>query len=720
MKTLNFKLKIILLIILLFVIAPTSAEAGLILKLPSGLGLSTGLVGHWTMDASDISGTSLADRSPVGTNTGTISGATPTEGKLGQALSFDGVDDWVNNNSGSSLDDIQLQGGGGMTISFWMKAGTKASSYVMAKGTGINNSGYWSIVQNGSSNPGRLGFVKEGATDKAWVWNGALTAGVWQHIVLTWDGTMVDAGMDAYKNTSLLTKVVYADGASANSDSEGNLYFGTLNAGGGAYPSDVSLDDVRIYNRILSQNEIKRLYNMSAGTKVGKTDTNTLDNGLIGHWTMDGSTIFGTSLADVSGNGNTGTISGATPTEGKLGQGMSFNSDNGNVQYTTISNPGNVLDGKNLTLSAWIYPRSFANSYPRIFDRVYNGQFALYIEPATSALSWALSTAGGSVDYVNNGPDNTISLNKWQHVVLTWDGTKVRTYVNNVLTDTYGTGLSGGLSNSTSDIRIGQRMEALNRGFNGIIDDARIYNRALTQAEVTKLYNMGAGSKAGVSPSTNSGSSLSTGLVGHWTFDGNKIYGTQAYDSSLSYATGTISGATPTEGKIGQAMSFNGNSDIITLPALSLGDNWSLTLWFNLLDDWNVSGSGDHIIYGAEGSTVDTYLIFRDDSGYNGALGFRTYNPTTNLLSTTSSWKKNHWYFVALTCTSSSLKKIYINGVYENELSAVCTHQSGGNAHVLGDYYTGSYDFDGRVDDVRLYNRVLSASEVQRLYNMGR
>jgi hypothetical protein len=171
------------------------------------------------------------------------------------------------------------------------------------------------------------------------------------------------------------------------------------------------------------------------------------------------------------------------------GRALDFDGTN---DYISIPNLGAVLDGAKLTLSAWIYPRNIATTlYPRIIDRVYSGQFALYVEQSTPgyALSWALCTIGGSTDHAGIEPPNTIVLNRWQHVAMTWDGVNVRTYVNGKLIETYGTHVSGGLLTSASEVRIGQRVDAgTNRAFDGQIDDVRIYNRALLFSEIAQLY----------------------------------------------------------------------------------------------------------------------------------------------------------------------------------------------------------------------------------------
>lgn len=71
---------------------PPKANAGLIVKLPSSLGLNTGLFGYWTFDQPDIYGNTAHDRSGSGNN-GTINGASPIDGKLGQGLKFNGRSD---------------------------------------------------------------------------------------------------------------------------------------------------------------------------------------------------------------------------------------------------------------------------------------------------------------------------------------------------------------------------------------------------------------------------------------------------------------------------------------------------------------------------------------------------------------------------------------------------------------------------------------------------
>ena len=108
-----------------------------------------------------------------------------------------------------------------------------------------------------------------------------------------------------------------------------------------------------IYNRALSASEIEQLYTLGAGTHVNASSANlqrgsTLNSGLGGLSTFDGSDISGSTVYDLSGNGNDGTNSGATPTIGKLGQALSFD---GSAQYVSVPRSSS-LEPTSVTVTA--------------------------------------------------------------------------------------------------------------------------------------------------------------------------------------------------------------------------------------------------------------------------------------------------------------------------------------------------------------------------------
>ena len=91
--------------------------------------------------------------------------------------------------------------------------------------------------------------------------------------------------------------------------------------------------------------------------------------------------------------------------------------------------------------------------------------------------------------YTNNYHDvGTISLNKWQHIITTFDGTAFKTYINGKLSNSYVETPTGYSNNNTIGI---SGYDLTSDPTNGQIDDVRIYNYALTGEQVKTLYNNG-------------------------------------------------------------------------------------------------------------------------------------------------------------------------------------------------------------------------------------
>jgi hypothetical protein len=219
---------------------------------------TTGLVGYWNFD--EGSGTTAADSSGNGNNGTLTNGPTWTAGKVGSgALSFDGTNNYVNAGSNSSLDDIQNQGGSGMTVAFWINPASNSTKYIIGKGLDSTNTGHWSVVKSNLTNPARIVFKKEGGTDLQAYWNNIAPSGSWTHVVVVWDGAMDGSGVNLYKNGTLVVGKGITPGATANSDAANNLSIGSSNGTSGYL--DAGLDEVRIYNRVLTAQEIQDIYN---------------------------------------------------------------------------------------------------------------------------------------------------------------------------------------------------------------------------------------------------------------------------------------------------------------------------------------------------------------------------------------------------------------------------------------------------------------------------
>jgi hypothetical protein len=114
------------------------------------------------------------------------------------------------------------------------------------------------------------------------------------------------------------------------------------------------LDDVRLYNRKLTAGEVKSLYNQGV-SKLNKTPTSTLTNGLAGHWTFDGKNVVGGVALDSSVSGNNGNLINIATSSfysiGKIGQGFNFD---GTDDYIDLGNPASLNITGAITFGAWV------------------------------------------------------------------------------------------------------------------------------------------------------------------------------------------------------------------------------------------------------------------------------------------------------------------------------------------------------------------------------
>ncbi len=216
-------------------------------------------------------------------------------------------------------------------------------------------------------------------------------------------------------------------------------------------------------------------------------------SGLLAYYTFDEGS--GTTAGDSSGS-NTGTIApGATWSGGKVGSGaLNFDGSNGKV---TIAHNAALDNLGPLSISAWINPRSMGERDEGMILGKYGngGEFRLEFKFAggSNALMFARNYDGTPNILRQITANNAITMNTWQHVAVTWDGSgssaNIKIYVNGVETG-YQSPLNGGgtmISDTDSDFTIGNQ-STLIRAFDGSIDDVRLYNRVLSPQEISDIY----------------------------------------------------------------------------------------------------------------------------------------------------------------------------------------------------------------------------------------
>ena len=394
---------------------------------------------------------------------------------------------------------------------------------------------------------------------------------------------------------------------------------------------------------------------------------------LVLNWTLDESS--GTGAADASGRGNTGAVGGgATWVAGKVGGGLQFDGNSGAVVATNV---GGLPSGNQPhTLAAWVKVTALPAKRAWI---------ALLGDVGSGAHHWLINSNGVTQFGVwnENQVAPVLGVGTWKHLAVTFDGATQTGYVDGVaIGSTAATYNLKGVS-----LKVARAVDWEN-AFNGLVDDVRVYTRALTASEVSAL----------------AGATLNTGLVLNWRLD--ETSGGVAADSSGRSNSGVVGGGvTWTAGKLGGALQFDGvNGAVATtsLGGLPTG-NQAHTLaawvkvtalpanraWIALLGD---AGVGAH-----------HWLIYRSGATQFGAWSSGQVTPALGV---------GTWKHLAVTFDGTTLTG-YMNGVAIGTTAA--TFSLKGVSLSLARAQEGENAFKGQVDDVRVYARALTASEISAL-----
>src|SRR3989344_6948684 len=224
--------------------------------------MTNGLVGLWTFDGADISGTTAYDRS-ANTNNGTLTnGPVVTLGRLGQAVDFDGSNDYVSVADNATLD---FDDTADLSISGWFyRDNFESDDTIIAKSNGQlgTDTGYLVYIDDATD---KLVLKVGDCTDLYTVTSTSTFAATgWNHFVAVWDDDSA-GGVEIYINGHI-------DNATDSGTIEDigdfsnavNLYLGAESDVGN--PFDGKLDEMRGYNGPLSSGEVAKLYRLSTPT----------------------------------------------------------------------------------------------------------------------------------------------------------------------------------------------------------------------------------------------------------------------------------------------------------------------------------------------------------------------------------------------------------------------------------------------------------------------
>ncbi len=715
-----------------FFLVPTITKAGQITLPPNNLGL----VGYWSFE--DATGTVATDFSGNGNVGALTNGPLWSAGKAGKAIDLDGTDDYV------SLGSNLLNGEAAITVAAWVNMnalpGHEGTYYILAADDG-SSSGSESVFSMGVATYTSINYISQNflgvnaffgvrttsgpngerpiaISDASYggeYLNGmaivndpaGLEANKWVHIIGTYDGS----------ETKIYFNGVLAGSSTNQPDGQNRSITGNLKStnqerrigagSGGGYYTDGTADEVRIYNRALSATEVSTLYNRSSKIRtIQSSQRNLVPNGLVGYWSFDGSDISGTSAYDRSGNNNTGTLTnGPTVAIGKMGQAMNFD---GSDDYVDCGSGASLNLNTSFTYTAWIKPQNVTGD-KMIISKGTTGQWYVYF------------SLNGNKLYVATYDDSTVatldgltvlSASGWSHVVVSYDGSSLKLYVNGVL-DNSTSSLINPSTGGTQFTYIGRPTYTSGSYFNGLIDDTRIYNRALTTSEINQLYKAG---EAKLQATQNS--KLTNGLVGLWSFDGPDISGTTAYDRSGNANNGTLTnGPTVAIGKMGQAVNLDGSNDYINTSATGLdfstGD-FSISFWNKT--NGSITSIAEALSTPDESIRVsyNNACVSDQPKGLAVVAGGQI-GCTSNAIGT---YTDGNWHLGTIVRTSGTVT-FYHDGV--SILSFASSGNVNANSFQLGKYAGAALNhFNGSLDDTRIYNRALSTGEIQMLYNMGR
>ena len=390
---------------------------------------------------------------PSNTYPGTASNITYAAGKFGNAAVFNGSSSQIRN--ASFLRPISY------TVSIWLKSNT-TSGERMAISLNWTGSRRFAVgIKDGG--------IKYQNGDSGWLTiASSFSTNTWYNVIATYDSSTDDYA--AFVNG---VKTVTGNDTLAQTTLGSGLYLGQFGSNAGYWNG--SIDQVRIFNTALPQSAVTALYNETTTTaQSASVDYVDANPNSIAYYKMSDAT-------DQLGNYN-GTASNVNfNTEGKFGFAGAFNGSSSKVVLPDAVS-SSIATASAFTISMWF---NISGGSGRRFLYFFGRSTYIYLEvESDNTLRAVVNASGGSVAI----DDSTVlSNNVWYNAILTGsNAANLTLYLNG---SSVGTASWDGTFGAASGVavNIGNENNALY--FNGSIDQVRIYNAAVSAANVTSLYN---------------------------------------------------------------------------------------------------------------------------------------------------------------------------------------------------------------------------------------
>lgn len=695
------------------------------------------LVGYWYLGDGDTYPTILDYSGNANSGTMTNMSASnividaPRAREAFYSILLDGIDEDVNI---GNVSEISFERTDSFSFSCWFKS-TGKSGFRSVFGKSENSgtfAGYWLAYDHSTS---QFFYRMEGSAASNKIEFRTVETGFddgeWHHVILSYDGTSTLSGTNLYVDNVLLSKTSTQENLTSSILTTQPLRIGARGAASNYWIGNIC--EVSVFDKDLSLMEIQDLYNSG---KPIDARTIGINPNLVGYWPLDDIDTYPT-FTDLSISGNDGTATNMESTDIKLdAPGINFflpSSSEKSIEFTSGSIEINASEltferTDAFSISAWI--KTTSSSPQTIIGNLevspeYKG-WELGIE-SSSQIRLLLVHDFSLFDRLAVDTNKSFNDGEWHHVVTNYfgdsDATTVEIFVDGVKSQT--TVVYDALTSSiisTSPINIGARVIG-GSPFDGNIDDVAVWNRVLTEVEVRTLYN----TRSTVDilerlPIAN--------LQGYWKMgDGYDEFGVikdLSENNNDGYMKGDLDESSvvddyPSELLSSYALDFDGINDKVVITTNSDLDfdryePFTLAFWGKKV----VGASG--VVIGNRDSTASfrgwefvwsnvngLYLILDGGAGSTNRIDVYT-NPTV--------YEEDRWYHIAVSFDgsgSASGVRMFVDGA---EVSTVIfqdllvdTTVSTANV-TIGARNGDTNFFDGLLDGISIYNRVLSPSEI--------